>query len=286
MAFSQKYLLHGILALTAMHRCHGADEALLPNLISLARYHQQHALALYIPLLRRIDSENCHALFAFSIVLTLLSFGILKSDNHTPQSLITGFSEVCDSMLGAAAVGMQAEDWLRAGPLGPTMTPLAQPKVDLSDVDTSVGNVLEPLLQCAESVCEDARTHLNAEDVSSRRAAYQTAILSLATSMHWDPRDEPETRIQTVTSWPAMTMHSSYLKLLKERDPLALVILGNYGAALQMTGSLWILEGLGQRLTEAVVAEVDPGWHPLLAWARSATTAPHTPAESLQENNT
>lgn len=287
MAFSHKYLLHGLLALTAMHRCHNADELQIANLVALARYHQQHALALYIPLLQRIDPENCHALFAFSIVLALLSFGILKTDMTTPQSLIHGFIDVCDSMFGAAAVAVQAEEWLRAGPLSPTMMPLPPGKTDLSGVDSGVRTVLEPLLQCAESICDDAKAHHSAEEVASRRMAYRTSILALATCLHWNEAEEPGTRITTVTSWPVMTMQTSYIKLLKEGDQLALVILGNYGAALHyLSGSLWILEGLGQRVTDAVVAEVDPGWHPLLAWARSATSGPHNPAQSSAENNT
>lgn len=286
MAFHHKYLLHGLLALTAMHRCHNADESQIPNLVALARYHQQHALTLYIPLLQQIDPENCHALFAFSIVLTLLSFGILKTDEHTPQSLIHGFTDVCDSMFGAAAVAIQAEEWLRMGPLGPTITPLAQPKADLSDADESVRNVLEPLLQCAQSVCEDARSHQSHEEVAARHAAYMTSIMALAISLNSEEQKEPETRIAECTSWPAMTMSTCYLRLLKERDQLALVILGNYGAALQMSGGLWIVEGLGQRLTEAVVAETDPGWHPLLAWARSTTSGTHTPVDPSPENGT
>lgn len=287
MAFSHKYLLHGLLALTAMHRCHSADETQIANLIALARYHQQHALSLYIPLLQRIDPDNCHALFAFSIVLTLLSFGILKSDDHNSQTLLHGFTDVCDSMFGAAAVAIQAEEWLRIGPLGPTIAPLAQPKADLSDMDASARSILEPLLQCAQSVCEDARAHISPEDVASRHTAYMTSIMAMATIMHTDTsRDEADGRIATVTSWPAMMMSTSYVKLLKERDPLALVILGNYGAVLQTAGDIWIIEGLGQRLTDAVVAEVEPGWHPLLAWARSTTSGTHTPVEGVAENNT
>ncbi|CZT21703.1 uncharacterized protein RCC_07568 [Ramularia collo-cygni] len=272
MAFSHKYLLHGLLALTAMHRCSGADESQIPNLVALARYHQQHALVLYIPLLQQIDPDNCHALFAFSIVLTLLSFGMLKSDDHNPQSLINGFTDVCDSQFGAAAVATQAAEWLRHGPLGPTVVPIVQPKSDLSDVDPSVRGVLEPLLQCAQSVCEEARAHQSADEVASRHAAYMTSIMALASIQ----QEESAAEIAMITAWPVMTT-PSYVKLLKERDQLALVILGNYGAVLHICGGQWIIEGLGRRLTEAVYAEVDPGWHPLLAWARSSNYASHCP---------
>lgn len=268
-----------------MHRCENADESQVPGLVALARYHQQHALASYIPLLQRIDYENCHPLFAFSIVLTLLSFGILKSDEHTPQSLLHGFTEVCDSMYGAAAVAIQAEDWLRGGALGPILMPVTTPVADLSDVDASVRNVLEPVLQCADSVCQEARAHQDPVEVASRHDAYRTAIMALASALSWQGKEECD-RISCVTAWPILTMATPYLRLLKERDPLALVVLGNWGAALHMCGPQWILEGLGRRLTEAVVIEVDPGWHPLLAWARSANVGPHTPAESTSEKTT
>lgn len=286
MAFSHKYLLHGILSLTAMHRCHDADESQTPNLIALARYHQQHALSLYIPLLQRIDYDNCHPLFAFSIVLTLLSYGTLKSDEHSPQSLIHGFTDVCDSMCGAAAVAIQADEWLRSGPLGPVLTPYPKPLADLSGAIPNVRTVLEPLLQCADGICQEASAHQGPEEVASRHSAYQTAIMGVASCFAQSSKEDDPYELASVTSWPIMTMATSYLRLLKERDPLALVILGNYGAALSKAGSLWIIEGLGRRLTEAVVAEVDPAWHPLLAWARSCTSGAHTPVESTLDNNT
>lgn len=76
LAFANPFLLHGIMAIAALHRRSGSPASEQETLLDAARYHQEVALSIYIPLLNDITPENCHALFAFSQVIAIVSYSI------------------------------------------------------------------------------------------------------------------------------------------------------------------------------------------------------------------
>ncbi|KJY00068.1 C6 zinc finger domain protein [Zymoseptoria brevis] len=282
LAFRYPFLLHGILAFAALHRRYLTDDQHeRDNLLTIARYHQQQALTLYIPLLQAIDDENCHALFAFSVILTLICYAMLQdSETDEFESLVTRFNEAFDSVIGATAVAFQALDTLQAGEYGAIMTPLEPTVNSLSSFDDGTRESLEALLTCAERVCEEKPGEDNSNLVTQRNA-YFSAIFGLASTLTPLPED---CNRGAILAWPVMCQ-SEFLTMLKQRDPLALVILGNYSVPLHLQHrGLFILDGIAKRLIEAVANEVGAAWHPYLEWARTRIAEPFTPAASTSEN--
>jgi hypothetical protein len=279
LAFRYKFLLHGILSIAAMHRRHlSPDQAEKDALLTIARYHQNQALTLYIPLLQVIDDENCHALFAFSVILTLICYAMLQdSDVDSTEPLITRVNEAFDSVIGATAVAFQALEPLKQGEFGAIMTPLEPTVNSLANFDDATREALEALLTCAERVCEEDPP----ESRTTRRNAYFSAIFGLASTL--TPIPEGKNR-GVVLAWPVMCQ-AEFLTMLKQRDPLALVILGNYAAPLHLQHrDLFILDGLAKRLVDAVEGEVGPAWRPYMEWAKTRIMEPFTPAASASGN--
>ncbi|USW51745.1 Putative zn(2)-C6 fungal-type DNA-binding domain, fungal transcription factor [Septoria linicola] len=287
MAFTYPFLLHGLLAVAALHRRHEADDTQKEILMDLARYHQQHALNLYIPLLQSIDEQNCHALFAFAILISIICFGMLTDEADDAPSLVARFVDVFDALSGTAVVAIEAMKWLQQGPLGPILGGLEPAVTDLTKTEPGMRTALEMLLERAEQECNQGSHAKAGIDAEARRQAYRDSIYALATIIA--PAVYRNRPLSVVVSWPIMT-GNAYIALLRHRDPLAIVILAHYGVALHKIDNLiWALEkkierleeqleGLGRCLTETVAGEVDEEWLPYLTWARARVAEAPTPA--------
>lgn len=235
--------------------------------MQLARYHQQHALTLYIPLLQDINEENCHALFAFSIILGGNSFGMLHGElDENPPNIVSRFLEIFDALMGATAVAVEAQQWLHDGELSIIMSGMVPEIRDFWHLNDGARGALEGLMSCIDIACEGPGSE------EWKRSAYLDSMYGLATIMAPAPKNR---QLSIVVSWPVMAK-AGFITLLKRRDPLALAILGHYGVALHLYGRLWMLEGLGKRLTSAVYYEADHHWRPYLEWAKERIQEPIT----------
>ena len=77
-AMSNPFLMHGILALSALHlasESRDRPEKSRDHRAAALRHHDQ-AIALFRPVLSKITSHNCHTIFAFSALLVILSFAL------------------------------------------------------------------------------------------------------------------------------------------------------------------------------------------------------------------
>lgn len=275
MAFSYRFLLHGLLAVTALDRRNESEGSQKEPLMNLARYHQQHALTLYIPLLQDINEDNCHALFAFSVILGGNCFGMLHGElDENPPNVISRFLDIFDALMGATAVAIEAQQWLHEGELSIIMSGLVEEIRGFGHLNDGARRALEGLMSCIDGACEAP----GSEDW--KRNAYLDSVYGLATIMAPAPKNR---QLSIIVSWPVMAK-AGYISLLKRRDPLALAILGHYGVALHLYGTMWMLQGLGKRLTLAVY-EAEPQWRPYLEWARERIEEPVTqqvtPAEGI-----
>lgn len=284
LSFSYPFLLHGILALATLHRRYEEDASHREALMNLARYHQQHALKLYIPLLQSIDEHNCHALFAFSCIIAVICFGILSDDAEDAAPLIARIVDTFDALTGAAVVAVEAYHWLLTGPMLPVMDELEPPRTDLEGTEPGMRAALEGLLDRAQHVCNEGGHVKAGLDAEARRETYRRSIYTLATIII--PAVYKNRPLSVVISWPIMA-EASYVALLRHRDPLAVVILGHYGVALHKVDNvLWVLEGLGSHLTETVASEVGEEWAPYLAWARARVAEAQTPTSHITPGST
>ncbi|PIA91883.1 Sterol uptake control protein 2 [Cercospora beticola] len=274
LAFSYPFLLHGLLAVSALHRRHESEGSQRQPLMNVARYHQQHALNLYIPMLQNIDEQNCHALFAFSIVTAIICFGMLSDEEETAPPLVIRVIDMFDALSGTAVVAEVAWEWLHHGPMKVILERTEPVRENLDGLEPGLRSSLDLLLDRAETACLENHDP-SGLDAATRRKAYHNSIYSLGSiAAPLVFKDRP---FGVAMCYPILS-GNAYISLLRHRDPLALAILAHYGVVLhQVDYKLWAFEGIGQQLTTIVAKELDDQWLPCLAWAKARVTQPVTP---------
>ena len=266
MAFQHPFLLHGMLSLAALHRRTQATEFQQHALLEIARDHQQMALSDYIPTLGDITSDNCHALFACSQIISAVSYALLQlsKGQNSARDFIQGIVAVFDLLIGSVVIAMEGREWLRQGDLasmlghGPSlldwnMMPLSEePKAALDSLTERLQRMSPPRRSPGSS--EPGVTD-----------SYVSALQKLVPLFPRLPEVTP--RISTVIGWPVF-LDASYIAMLKREEPAALVVLAYYGVTLHKLTHLWWLSGLGARLVQAVTEIVGEEWAPYLIWPR------------------
>lgn len=70
-------------------------------------------------------------------------------------------------------------------------------------------------------------------------------------------------KLRSLLAWPVF-LDNGFMILLKANDPLALVLLQQYAAALAQLDDWWFLRGIGTRLSQALWTMIDAAWWPYL----------------------
>ena len=265
-AFSHEFLLHGLLALAALHYRVENPEPQDTNFTELAQQHQEQALSSYIPLLESIDRNNCHALFAFSSIIGALSYGFLQisMDGVLDYEFVSTFVEIFDLLMGSTAVAVQARQWLRAGALSAMMAPIPTFDNDMRDCNEQSRHALQLLLHHVQHLSLSGNISDYYSQSGSPQETYVSSIVKLGGLFPSQNGNRPT--LNELIGWPVFA-GPPFISLLKKRDPIALVILAYYGAALHGNSHIWWLQGLGPRLVQSVNRLIDSEWHPYLRWA-------------------
>lgn len=266
-AFRHRFLLHGILTLAALHRLAlNEPPDSIVDLREAARAHQQKALSEYIPLLQEIDESNCHALFAFSAILGATSFAFLQSHNEpsSNEEFLYSFLDVFELLQGSTVIAVQGRDWLKQGDLSAWIGPNPFLDVESDKVEPMADMSLEFILT---AMMHPENSTDSSADMAARRSTCETSIRLLRALF---PSGAIVAVHDKLLGWPAL-VGTAFMSLLKASDPVALVILAHYGAAIANHNRLWFLHGLGRRLTQAISGILDESWKPYLAWPVAST---------------
>lgn len=265
-AMSHRFLLHGLLAHAALHRSHSVLSPQRELYIDLAKQHHLQGLGRYISSLKNINQENCHALFAFSALIGALSYGMLQVSGDQGEDFIKAVVDTFDLFKGATLIAGQAASWIQAGDMRPLLYPDLLDSVPNTPVPSGPRVALEALLGHVQSSVHIGSPAGSPQDVSAAEintvyASSTKGLLSILPS-----KTGPGPQIAAVFNWPA-TIDPLYIKLLKAREPKALILLYHYGTALQSLDHLWWLHGTGDRIHRTIDASLSPEWHPYLSLA-------------------
>lgn len=267
MAVSHPFLMHGILALSALHlrtlQPHRAAE-----LGAIAITSEQAALPSFRRLVANLDpgNENIHAVFAFSTFVVPYMLGISGTfDDAIGRIPRIGEPHWFHAMRGWAALLKDHWKIIFDGPFKPVMgrTPdIIEYAFNPEDAHlASLHGMLTSSPSASEKDIEDLETCRSALDEWRRVCALPFApsrTVSLGVSLF---------------VWPG-TVSEEYVQLLHEKRPEALVILAHYCVLLKRLGALWFLKGAGDKLMNAVVEELDEEWHPWMRWAMDQSSEP------------
>ena len=252
-AYSHQYLMHSLLAFTALHRnsLSGAQGRRISHESALRHY--DHALATSKGALSNVTTENRTSLFVFSafVATTALAFP-LHSPDHQLDDPVLELMRIIALVRGSKSILHTELDHIRTGPLAALIPNsfLAHDCNVAPDTRTAL-----MLLQRHVDACSDID--------STAKATYKHTIELLELYFRSTVLD-PENRM-AVFSWLA-TVPDAYVSLLRDRAPVAQICLAYYGVLLHGVRKLWWCGDWGKRLVGCIERDIGGEWQGLMEW--------------------
>lgn len=245
-ARKHQFLLHGLLALSALHL---ADSHSDPEpYTKIATTHHTQGLELYYSILSNVNKENYSASIAFASITIMYAFGIAR-----PRETKTSGIELVDHL---SQILLLAHGW--------------QSVVDAADrLDRGTGAPIFPAphvhVGALSTATEAAFARLNDMNHDQDIAVYTLAIYTLKSVFHGleGDRENPHIALQ----W-AHTLPKEFVNLLHQRRDLALVIVGYYCIVLDALKEVWWLKGWSKELFGVILTNVDLSCRDVLEWPR------------------
>ena len=254
-AYSHPYLMHGLLAIAALHRSSlaGADESRHYHTSALRHYN--HALATSKIALSDVNPDNCTSLFVFSAVIAMIALALpLHCPSHQLDDPVTEILQISMLIRGSKSIVHAELNHVRAGSLAtlfPTNFLAHQDDLPLDDREAFA------LLQGYVDACPSTD--------SAEKAAYMPTIDLLKLCFRNTVPDPENPTV--VFSWPAM-VPDAYLSLLHARTPIAQVCLSYYAILLHGLRKVWWCGDWGKRLLRSIEQDGGKEWHSLLEWPK------------------
>lgn len=207
-----------------------------------------------------VTADNFVHMFLFS---SLVGVHLLCDTLHYARDGLEGFIDSFTNILsvyrGVIAVIEQCRELLRDTELEPG---LKSSQILMESTGTSGPE------------CDAIRDLLSSADLlPSTREVYQetTFFLQQLLDAH---RELPEhqVRVSVVIVWPIL-VSPDYVDLLRQRHPIALIILAHYAVLLHRGRHLWLMGDGGRFLIEAISESLGRNWQGLLELPKAAIKA-------------
>ncbi|KAF2967287.1 hypothetical protein GQX73_g6249 [Xylaria multiplex] len=263
-ALTHEYLMHGVLALSALHYAHTHHAERQQYYVASAHY-QQLALRFFSTSVGAINKENCEAYFLLSIIIFLLStFRIARMgdgvERVSVQTVVQSF--VLLQGIRDVLASQSLQRWLVGNPLAVILAPrpMCQPSLGLQ---TEVQIQLMRVRQLAqEELC-----FYDGEELQHN---YIDSIDQLQTTSVWADPTSPEGR-RRIWYWP-FNLSPAFLHSLRSGRQLALIILAHFAALVRpLEEKDWVLCGWSSSVLAMIDETLDQRWSHWLDWPRQYT---------------
>lgn len=249
-AFSHDFLMHGILAISALHLARLRPVS-ATHFQQLATLHYSKGVSLFRPMLDRVTKVNAQSIFAFSSLVVCISFAMPPDLLHQsePQSPSAGslmsVLEVFDLCRSINNVLHLTWHWLLESPLASQLHIKPQKPSALLAYDDGVAlDLLEKHID--RDLPSEPRKRDYREALNGLREIYAH---SCAAAEHKS----------TILAWPVLVPLPFY-QAMGESEPLATVFLSYYGALLHDMRDTWWVGNTGMRIVSACSEQLDDNW--------------------------
>jgi len=252
------FVLDAILALAALHKAY-LEPQNNEKYSSACLFYQNQCLQTYYKQLANINKDNCHAMFAVSAMINVLTIAMSRGSSglvatspletlFTTFKLLRGIQVVLDGHFDAVRAGHYKEIF---------SIPDVPPN---STVSKEVSHAMGELLRLASDG--------NTEADPDRTELYKSSIDSLGKHFL---EVEQVANFGAVIAWP-LSLDESATRFLKAHDPMMMLIFVHYGVLYLHIHERWWAHDFGCRLiwelSESLHA-LGGSWLPLTSWARS-----------------
>lgn len=254
-----EFVLDAVLAIAALHKAH-VCLAESEKYTSASIYYQSRSLREYQAHLSSINDENCHAMFAVSALIHVITIAMSRGGPHllpTPplETLFTSFK----LLKGIQAVLHSKWFIVKDSHYHPSLS-LPTVSSDLA-VSTEVSHVMEELRRCAAEAVRSPN--------SSNIDLYRKTIDSLEEQFRQVENSSNDAG--NIVAWPVL-IGDEPAELLQRQDPLMMLIFVHYGVLYLHVHETWWAHDYGRRvildLSESLHA-LDAAWMPATSWARA-----------------
>jgi hypothetical protein len=256
MAVSSPFLMHGLLAVSALHLA-SLQPVRKAELLTFATSCEQQALPSFRHMLPAVPPTDVDAAFAFStlVVPYIIATGtgdarIPRLDDDRPHWFL--------AIRGLLA--LLATNWvaLTRGAFGPLLACRVLPgSYGAHPEDETLARICALLEPTTASSRRDERELGECRQALEQLRRIWALLLSPCGFF----------AVQNVIYiWPGV-VSQGYIQLLHNRRPEALVVLAHFCVLLKRVHSTWYWKGIGLGLMGAICDELSPVWTPWIQWA-------------------
>jgi len=268
-ALSCDYLTHGMMSTAALHLAY-LRPGQLERYQLLSVQHQDVALGPFQIAMSNITTENCNQVFGFSLLLMVSHFASFRALEFFFPSPVAGNNGLSDWVIwhrGCQTILNQARESITSGPLAPLIGEEQRARIyteaakQLSgdENDKSLENVLR---------CLDESPSIKASTTVAELEAYKDATTRLRRLLKASSQTEDSVIRRAFASiWPVV-ISDTFIQLLSQLQPLALVIMAHYCLLIKNCHSCWYMEHRAYHMFDAVKRNLSEEWtiyieHPL-----------------------
>lgn len=258
-ALTHVFLMHGLLALAALHLAYLNPKAQV-RYLQLCDKHQSVALQQFRTVLSSdISPELADALFALSAVISISSMARSCVVDGTTSVDADAIAEVFFLTRGVADVIRVHYEHIRAGPMGKMFENQHYPEGTEVVLPPLVARQFERIREMLSTYGLDpgALEHCQ-KALSDLEDVYQNILYFGST-----------TQLETgqVFRWKVM-VPTGYIRLVQARNPPALIIMAYYAAALTAIRTAWYTENFAEYALRGISLELDAAMQHFLTWPK------------------
>lgn len=256
-AIKHPFLMHGILALAALHLAYLHPDS-ATKYLQLGDGHQAVALQKFRTILSSdIDPQLADALFALSSVTSICSIGRSCVTTNAEALDMDSICELIWLTKGVRDVSFALYEYIKAGPMFsiyenrdcPEGVQVILPP-SLSDRFAALRGLLTDLDPASRSDCEEAITEL---ERVYRILQYFAAIVYV--------------EIGSLYRW-MVYVPDGFVRLVQARNPAALIILAFYATTFTGIRRSWHTQNFARYALQGISSELDEGLQHWLEWPR------------------
>lgn len=277
LTYSNKFLLQGILACTALHMAHlNPDERQKYTLRGCS--HQDSAIPEFREAIKNPTEDNCDAIIAFSYLLVVYSLATDLEYPNNPLLIVDANPSSTQPIL---------PQWLHFIRTGCYML-----KDVWHQIESGRASVLAAAWERDLNVSdEEKRLHLvfylsiipndgawSTESIE----VYRNAATLLAESFAYVDRAKKTigvTAWDILGTWP-VRIEEEFFILISQKHPGALILLAYYCVILKQMGECWYFGGRPAKVITSIAYILDKRWHPYIESAIDEVVGPSGLAET------
>lgn len=255
------FLLHGLLAISALHLSRLAPER-KAILYTSASTHHAAALPLFRSALSSINSQNCHACSAFAALLAVYKWASVNDSNslffaNTDDHVEADTVEWVQLLRGAGSIIYCYYQDITQGPLRPISH-----WDNASEISAAANPEDAVKFAALEQLWDSAPVPISATEIEALKETLRW--LKITYTMISRPNESSDAAADAL-SWP-VRVPDLFLLMVNRRQPEALVLLAHYCLLLNKVEDFWWIRGMSRHLLQKIHLTLGKEWESWLCW--------------------